>query len=44
MNYIGTYLSIEFGCFKTKRYTKSKQLYPDERTEHYDGGTLIYTI
>lgn len=43
-DYIGTYLNIECGSFKSQK-DKSKKLYPDERNEdelYYDGGTLIY--
>ena len=44
-DYIGTYLSLNVGSWSTIKYTKSKDLYPDEREDnqhYYDGGVLIY--
>lgn len=43
-DWVGTYLSIETDKMATTKFTKSKKLYPDERTDiqhYYDGGCLI---
>ena len=44
-DYVSTYLSINYESWNTIKYTKSKDLYPDEREDnqhYYDGGCLIY--